>query len=86
MTELGAGQVTVADLFRELSAIKTLIAELVTDMRVAQAEQGVARDVRNDHEKRIRALERGWWKLAGGTAAVSTLISVIIALLALRYR
>ena len=86
MAELPAGQVTVADLYREMVEVRNQIGNLVTGFTLAEERHQNDQEVHRDHERRIRTLERGWWKVSGAAAVISVIVSLLTALLALRIR
>jgi len=86
MAELPAGQVTVADLYREMVEVRGEIVKLVTGFSLAEERHVANREIHHDHERRIRALERGWWKVSGAAAVISVIVSLVTALIALRGR
>jgi len=86
MSELPAGQVTVADLYREMITMRNLVGEVVVGMRLAEERHANDTAIHADQEKRIRRLEQGWLKVAGAAAAVSVLVSLVTAWLAIRVR
>jgi len=86
MAELPAGQVTVADLYREMVEVRNQIGNLVTGFTLAEERHKNDQEVHRDHERRIRGLERGWWKISGAAAAISVIVSLLTALLTLRVR
>lgn len=75
--QLPAGQVTIADLYRELAGLRTDIGKALTSLEVINARNVAADRTDNDHEARIRGLEAFRWKLAG----IALCISVISGLL-----
>lgn len=75
MTELAAGAITTADLFRELTNMTVKLA--VIESQTTRAEQQYS-----DHETRIRAIERFRWTLFGAAAAVGSASGVVSAVLA----
>ena len=73
MPELQAGQVTIADLFREIAAMRTEVARTLTRLEVLDAQGTAADQLHRDHETRIRKLEAFRWQLMG----VYVLLSVL---------
>jgi len=86
VTELVPGQVTVADLYRELTGMRRDLAEVITGNRLAEDRHTANVEWRRDAERRLRKLELGWAKLLGAAAAVSVAVSLITALITLRVR
>jgi len=86
MSELPAGQVTIADLYRELTGMRRDLAEVVTGNRLAEERHNINVKDHEDYNQRIRTLERGWWKVAGAAMTVSVIVSLVTALLTLRIR
>lgn len=86
MSEIPPGQVTVADLYRELTGIRQDLTSVLTGSRLAEERHNVNVAAHEDYERRLRVLERGWAKLLGAAAAVSVAVSLITALVTLRVR
>jgi hypothetical protein len=81
-----AGAVTSADLYREMVGMRRDIAEMLVAVRVGE-ERYIHLDTavtRND--TRITALERSWFKLAGGITVLSAVISIVVTLIAAKLR
>jgi len=74
MTELNAGAVTVADLYREIVGMRADVAQALTRIEVINVQNADADKLHADHEARIRQLEAFRWKLAG--------IAVVLAIIA----
>lgn len=72
MTELQAGQVTVADLYRELVGMRADLSTVLTRQERIDVRNETADRVDGDHENRLRSLESFRWKLTGIALAVST--------------
>jgi hypothetical protein len=75
--ELPAGIVTVADLYREVSATRTDVAQAMERLAVADALSKRAEFTSNDHEVRIRTLERFKWQMLGAASAVSVVSGIV---------
>jgi len=86
MTELIPGQVTVADLYRELTGMRRDLAEVITGNRLAEERHNINVKDHERYDRRLRKLELGWAKLLGAAAAVSVAVSLITALVTLRVR
>lgn len=74
MSELPAGQVTIADLYRELTGLRADVARALTRIEVIDSRSADADRLHADHEMRLRALESFRWKLTGialGMSAIS---------------
>lgn len=82
-TEIPAGAVTTADLYRELVGMRQDITKALERLAVVDARNINADGVHVDHENRLRSLERFKWTLLGLAAAVSTTVSVSGTLLGL---
>lgn len=65
MTEMMPGNVTLADLFRVMSAMQADVAKVATRLEVLDSQNRSAEDIHRDHEQRMRALEAFKWKLVG---------------------
>lgn len=74
-----AGQVTLADLFRVLSAIQGDLAKMATRLEVIDTRNKGADEKSADHETRIRALEAFRWKLAGIAVVIGILGGILTA-------
>jgi hypothetical protein len=75
--QLPAGQVTIADLYRELVGMRTDVARALTRIEVIDARNTSADNLDRDHESRIRALEAFRWKMAG----IAVVLAIIFGLL-----
>lgn len=80
------GAVTTADLYRELVLMREQLTKLVTRGELAEERHQEVKNDLGDHERRIRTLERAWWKVAGAAAVISVAVSLVTALIALRGR
>lgn len=74
MTELTPGAITTADLYRELVDMRVKLA-------IIETQTATADRVHDDHETRIRGVERFRWILFGASSAVGTLAGIIAALI-----
>jgi len=86
MSEITPGQVTVADLYKEVVQVRQDIGTVAIGVRLAEERHLTNVSIHDDHERRVRALERAWWKITGGAAVVSVLVSLLTAYLTLRVR
>ena len=86
MSEMQAGQVTVADLYKEVVQVRQDIGTVAIGVRLAEERHVTNTAVHEDHERRLRVLERAWWKLTGAAALVSAVTSLAVAWLTLRGR
>lgn len=86
MTELSPGQVTVADLYKEIVNVRREVGDVAIGVRLAEDRRAGDLEVRGDHERRIRALERAWWKVAGAAGVLAAAVSLVTALLTLHWR
>ena len=86
MSEIQAGQVTVADLYKEVVQVRQDIGTVAIGVRLAEERHVTNTAVHEDHERRLRALERAWWKLAGAAAVISALVSLLVTWLTIRGR
>lgn len=77
MTEARQGQVTNADLYRELVGMRTDVGRALTRLEVIDARNKTADTIHADYETRLRALEAFRWKLVGLALAVSLLSSAL---------
>jgi hypothetical protein len=84
--ELPAGQVTIADLYRELSGMRSDIGRALTKMEVIESRNTDAEQLHRDHELRIRQLEAFRWKLAGIAIVAAIIIGFASAWLSARMR
>lgn len=78
--QLPAGQVTIADLYRELSGMRADVGRALTRMEVLDNRTADADRLHSDHETRIRKLEAFRWQLVG-IYVVLTLIGVYVGYL-----
>lgn len=79
MAELPGGQVTLADLFRVMSAMQVDVSRVATKLEVLDARNKSADQLDADHEQRLRALEAFRWKVVGLAFAVSALMGFVTA-------
>jgi hypothetical protein len=86
MSEIQAGQVTVADLYKEVVQVRQDIGTVAIGVRLAEERHVTNTSIHDDHERRLRALERAWWKVAGAAAVLSAAVSLLTAWLTLRGR
>jgi len=84
VAELPPGLVTVADLYREMVNIREALGEVATGIKIADERHQVNQAVHTDYETRIRALERGWWKISGAAAVISLIVSFAVAYFTIR--
>lgn len=77
MSDMQPGTVTMADLYRELVAMRTDVARALTRIEVIDSRNGDADKLHADHESRIRTLEAFRWKLVGIALAVSLTCGVL---------
>lgn len=77
MSELQPGTVTIADLYRELVAMRADVARALTRIEVIDSRNKGADDLHLDHERRLRQLEAFRWKLAGIAITVSVLCGLL---------
>ena len=69
MTDLVAGSITVADLYRELVGMRSDLARVLAHQEATDLINRSAEQIHADHEARLRALERFRFTL-GGLAVV----------------
>lgn len=81
MTDLPAGTVTVADLYRELVGMRGDITSALTKIEVINARDQDAARIDADHEARLRALERFRYALLGASSLVGILAGALSALI-----
>lgn len=86
MNELTPGQVTVADLYRELTGIRHDLTEVLTGSRLQEERHTTNLSQHDDYERRLRLLERGWAKAAGAAAFVAAVVSLATALITIKVR
>lgn len=65
MTELQVGQVTVADLYRELVGMRADLSKVLTHQEAVDTRNQNADRIHADHEARLRMLEKFRYTLAG---------------------
>lgn len=79
MVDIPGGQVTLADLFRVMSAMQLDVSKVATKLEVIDARNKNADQLHADHEQRIRTLEAFRWKIVGLALMLSILTSALIA-------
>lgn len=65
MSELQPGNVTIADLYREMVGMRSDVVKALTRIEVLDVRNGEADRLHADHEARLRTLERFRYTLAG---------------------
>lgn len=85
MDALQTGQVTLADLFRVMSAMQADVAKVATRLEVLDTNNKNADAIHADHETRIRALEAFRWKLAGIAVVLGILVGIASAWITSRH-
>lgn len=73
MSDLPPGMITTADIYRELVGMQVRLA-------VIEQQNTTSERVHNDHEVRLRGVERFRWILFGASSVVGALAGVITAL------
>lgn len=73
MTELQAGAVTIADLYRELVGMRQDVGKALVRIEVIDSRNKDADQLHSDHEARLRTLEAFRWKMIGVCVAMSAL-------------
>jgi len=86
MSDIPTGQVTVADLYKEVVQVRQDIGTVAIGVRLAEERHITNVSIHDDHERRLRGLERAWWKITGAAAAISLAVSLLTAYLTLRIR
>jgi len=86
VSEIPSGQVTVADLYKEVVQVRQDIGTVAIGVRLAEERHLTNVTIHEDHERRLRALERAWLKAAGAAAVVSVVVSWATAWFTLRGR
>lgn len=86
MSEMTAGSVTVADLYKEIVQVRNDIGAVAVGVRLAEERHITNVNIHDDHERRVRALERSWWRAAGAAAVISVAVSWATAWVTIRGR
>ena len=86
MTDLAPGTITVADLYREITGMRTDMAGITTKLAVTDAWTAQADRDHADYEARLRVLERFRFTLLGASLSVGTAAGVISGLLTSAHR
>jgi len=86
VSEIPSGQVTVADLYKEVVQVRQDIGTVAIGVRLAEERHLTNVTIHEDHERRLRAVERAWWKITGAAVALSAVVSLSVTLLTLRGR
>ena len=84
MSDIPTGQVTVADLYKEVVQVRNDIGTVAIGVRLAEERHLTNTSIHDDHERRLRAIERAWWKISGGSAVIAAGVSLLTAWLTLR--
>jgi hypothetical protein len=82
VSELGAGTVTVADIYREVIGMRTDVQRALTRVEVIDAKNANADQIHADHESRIRQLEVFRWKLTGLSVVLGMVAGVVSGIIA----
>ena len=77
MSELAPGNVTIGDLYRELVGMRQDITRALTRIEVIDTRNVDADRLHNDHESRLRALERFRFTM-GGLAIVGEIVAGVV--------
>ena len=64
--------------------VRNDIGTVAIGVRLAEERHITNVSIHDDHERRLRAIERAWWKMAGAAAVISAGVSLLTAWLALR--
>ena len=86
VSEIPSGQVTVADLYKEVVQVRQDIGTVAIGVRLAEERHLTNVTIHEDHERRLRAVERAWWKITGAATVCSVAASWLTAVIALRGR
>jgi hypothetical protein len=70
VTDIPAGAVTVADLYRELTGMRADVVRALTRIEAIDTVNRTADEIHRDHEARLRVLESFKWKLAGASVVI----------------
>lgn len=73
-------RVTLRDVYDAVGELKDVVVELKTEVAKSAARADAEKEIREDHEQRLRAVERKVWALpsaAGLLAAVSVALEVL---------
>lgn len=71
---MSPGTITAADIYRELVGLQVRLA-------VIESQNSNADRVHNDHETRLRSVERFRWVLFGASSAIGSLAGILAALI-----
>lgn len=82
MSELGPGIVTVADIYREVIAMRADVGRALTRVEVIDSRNSDADKLHGDHEVRIRQLEAFRWKLTGLAVSLSLIAGAVSGVIA----
>lgn len=77
MSDLQPGQVTIADLYRELVGMRQDVGKALVRIEVIDSRNTDADKLHADHEARLRALEAFRWKLAGIMLVIAALAGIL---------
>lgn len=75
--QMPGGQVTLADLFRVLSAIQSDMSKMATRLEVIDTRNKSADEIHRDHEARLRILETAKAKIYGAAITISAVTSAL---------
>jgi hypothetical protein len=79
--DLAPGQVTTADLYRELVGLRGDLSKIAVQLEHVDTVNQAADHIHSDHEARIRVLEAARWKLVGACCVVSAAAGSAVSLL-----
>jgi hypothetical protein len=71
MSELAPGNVTIADLYKEMVGMRADVVKALTRIEVLDTRNTDADQLHRDHETRLRALESAGARLAGKLAVMA---------------
>lgn len=71
------GQVTIADLFRVMSAIQSDLSTALTRLEVIDTRSSISDRRYDDHENRVRKLETAYQRIYGAAVVIGAAAGVI---------
>jgi hypothetical protein len=77
-----SGMITAADLYREVTGMRTEVARAFERLSVVEVRNTASDQLHLDHETRLRALERFRYALMGAAGLIGAASGVVSALLA----
>jgi hypothetical protein len=81
VSDLPQGLITVADLYREMAAMRADTGKMLERLAIIDTREQITASTMTDHESRLRSVERFRWQMIGAAGAVGAASGIISSLL-----